>query len=89
MNLDTPCVTDKEVHQTLTGWLYLTLLRKFQHECFAAVLSTQIEFFDIDLSLWVGCFFINRNEFMPWMNTIITLLSFPPELELFSGNFPM
>ena len=59
------------------SWPYLTLLLKFQLESEAAVLSSLIALFDIDLHLVLGCLFIISKEFMPWMNTINLLLSYP------------
>ncbi len=59
-------------------WLYLTLLRKFQHICLAAVLSTIIAFFNTDLSFFfdtdlvyvLDLLFSILDEFMSWMNVI-------------------
>jgi hypothetical protein len=59
------------------SWPYLTLLLKFQLESEAAVLSSLIALFDIDLRLVLGCLLSNSKEFMPWMNTIIIRLSSP------------
>ncbi len=91
MNLDTPCKRSA----SNTDWFYLTLLRKFQHECIAAVLRALIAFVNTDLSFFfvidlvfmLDLLFIKRDEFMPWMNTIDMLMSFP-SLEFFC-NFPM